>query len=89
MLIPTIVFATDFTGRVVSVLDGDTIEVLLNTHPERVRLSGIDCPEKGQAFGKRAKQATSGLVFEKESPLPTDLDRGGIGVLGNPGHSRA
>src|SRR5262249_23298219 len=36
----------DFTGPVVSVLDGDTIEVLHNTHPERVRLSGIDYPEK-------------------------------------------
>jgi endonuclease YncB( thermonuclease family) len=37
----------DFTGPVVSVLDGDRIEVLHSTHPERVRLSGIDCPEKG------------------------------------------
>jgi len=44
------------------VLDGDTIEVLHNTHPERVRLSGIDCPEKGQAFGLRAKRAASPLV---------------------------
>jgi len=56
----------NFTGPVVSVLDGDTIEVLHNTHPERVRLSGIDCPEKGQAFGNRAKQAASELVFEEE-----------------------
>jgi endonuclease YncB( thermonuclease family) len=39
---------------VVSLLDGDTIEVLHNNHPERIRLSGIDCAEKGQAFGKRA-----------------------------------
>ena len=46
----------DFSGPVVSVLDGDTIEVLHNTYPERIRLSGIDCPEKGQAFGKKARQ---------------------------------
>jgi micrococcal nuclease len=61
----------DFSGPVVSVLDGDTIEVLHNTHPERVRLSGIDCPEKGQAFGNRAKQAASALVFGRDVVLQT------------------
>lgn len=61
----------DFSGRVVSVLDGDTLEVLHNQHPERIRLSGIDCPEKGQAFGKRAKQAVSDLAFGKEVTIQT------------------
>ena len=50
---------------------GDTIEVLHHTHPERIRLSGIDCPEKGQAFGNRAKQAASALVFGKDVILQT------------------
>jgi micrococcal nuclease len=57
---------TDFTGTVVSVLDGDTLEVLNGHHPERIRLSGIEYPEKGQAFGKRPKQAASALAFGKE-----------------------
>ena len=61
----------DFTGPVVSVLDGDTIEVLHNQHPERIRLSGIDCPEKGQAYGQKAKHAASSLVFGKEVTLQT------------------
>ena len=61
----------NFSGPVVSILDGDTIEVLHNTHPERIRLSGIDCPEKGQAFGKRAKQAASAFVFGKDVMLQT------------------
>ena len=61
--------AADFTGPVVSVLDGDTIEVLHNTYPERIRLSGIDCPEKGQAYGKRAKQAASELAHGTEVTL--------------------
>jgi len=39
--------AGGFTGQVVGVLDGDTIEVLHNQHAERIRLSGIACPEKG------------------------------------------
>ena len=61
----------DFSGPVVSVLDGDTIEVLHSQHPERIRLSGIDCPEKGQAFGTRAKQAASELVYGKEVTVHT------------------
>jgi len=68
ILVGTEAFA-DFTAPVVSILDGDTIEVMQNQHPERIRLSGIDCPEKGQAFGKRAKEATSALVFAKQVRL--------------------
>jgi micrococcal nuclease len=56
---PVLGLAAGFTGLVVSVLDGDTIEVLHNDRPECIRLSGIDCPEKGQAYGTRAKQAVS------------------------------
>jgi len=68
----------DFSGPVVSVLDGDTIEVLHNHHATRVRLNGIDCPEKGQAYGKKAKQAASTLVFGKEVTLQTyGLDKYG------------
>ena len=58
--------ARDFIGKVVGVSDGDTINVLHNGKAERIRLSGIDCPEKGQAFGQRAKQLTSALVFGKD-----------------------
>ena len=64
------VLAADYSGQVVSILDGDTIEVLHNNHPERIRLNGIDCPEKGQAYGNRAKQAASALVFGKGSHAP-------------------
>jgi micrococcal nuclease len=67
----SLLFASDFSGPVVSVLDGDTIEVLHNNRAERIRLSGIDCPEKGQAYGQRAKQAASGLVYGKEVSLHT------------------
>lgn len=63
--------AGEFTGQVVGVLDGDTLEVLTGHHTERIRLSGIDCPEKGQAFGQKAKQAASAWVFSKEVTLQT------------------
>jgi len=49
----SIVLATNFAIPIVSVLDGDTIEVLRNHHPEHIRLNGVDCPEKGQVYGTR------------------------------------
>ena len=70
--------AAEFTGKVVGVIDGDTIEVLHNGQAERIRLNGIDCPEKGQPFGKKAKQFTSALVFSKEVTIkPYKRDRHG------------
>ncbi len=76
--------AADFTGRVVGVADGDTITVLHNGKGERIRLHGVDCPEKRQAFGKRAKQLTSNLVFGKTVTVQVvDRDRYGhtVGVV--------
>ena len=63
--------AADFSGPVVSALDGDTIDVLHNQRPERIRLSGIDCPEKGQAYGQKAKQAASAIAFGKNVKIQT------------------
>ena len=45
--------AQTYTGKVTAVKDGDTIEMLVNGKPLRIRLYGIDCPEKGQPFGER------------------------------------
>ncbi len=78
ILLARAALAADYSGPVVSVLDGDTIEVLHNTQPERIRLNGIDCPEKGQAFGKNAKHAASALVFGEDVTLQTHgLDKCG------------
>jgi micrococcal nuclease len=43
---------------VVGISDGDTISVMHNGRAEKIRLNGIDCPEKRQAFGQLAKQFT-------------------------------
>ena len=55
------------SGKVIGVLDGDTVEMLdasKTTH--RIRLAGIDAPEKAQPFGQRAKEHLSDLVFGKQ-----------------------
>lgn len=56
----------DFTGRVVAVADGDTITVLHDFTPVKIRFIGIDAPEKKQAFGRLARQGMSELVFGRE-----------------------
>lgn len=53
-------------GKVVAILDGDTIEVMQGGKAQRIRLSEIDCPEKSQAYGARARQFTSSLVIGKQ-----------------------
>lgn len=67
-----------FSGKVVGVSDGDTITVMHEDKGEKVRLYGIDCPEKGQAFGQKAKRFTSDMVFGKVVEVePLDTDRYG------------
>lgn len=58
--------AETLQGRVVSIADGDTITVLDADHQQhKIRLSGMDAPEKKQPFGQRSKENLSELVFGK------------------------
>jgi micrococcal nuclease len=68
---PVTCFADTIGGQVVGIIDGDSIEVLHDKKPERIRLFGIDCPEKWQPFGDKAKQATSSLLFGKDVRIET------------------
>ena len=52
-------------GRVTGIVDGDTIDVLVDERPIRIRLAGIDTPERGQPWSLRSKQALSERVFGK------------------------
>lgn len=57
-------FAAQLQGRVVGVSDGDTVTVLTDEHRQfKIRLSGIDAPEKKQAFGSFSKQTLSQRIY--------------------------
>lgn len=65
-LFSVIALADQLQGRVVGITDGDTITVLDSSNTQyKIRLSGIDAPERGQAFGQASKQNLSGLIFGK------------------------
>jgi endonuclease YncB( thermonuclease family) len=78
-----------FEARVVSVADGDTITVLDADNTQiRIRLYGIDCPERRQPFGNRARQATADAVMGKTVNVhPIETDRYGrtVAVVAAPG----
>lgn len=68
-------------GKVVGVTDGDTIKVLCEGVETKVRLNQIDTPERGQAFGSKAKEVLSNLVFNRTVRLEiVDTDRYGRAV---------
>jgi len=60
-------FQSVIKGRVVGITDGDTFTLLTPDHIQyKIRLHGIDAPEKGQDFGSRSKQALGTLISGKE-----------------------
>lgn len=59
-------FATSFSGMVITVIDGDTIDVLHNKKPERIRLHGIDAPEIFWTI-LTMSNGVSGVVNETQS----------------------
>lgn len=71
--------AAELEGRVVRVLDGDTIEVLsASQERHRIRLANIDAPEKSQAFGQRSRQNLTKLVAGRHVTVEVqDTDRYG------------
>ena len=59
--------AAALTGRIVSIVDGDTVTLLdANLQQHKIRLSGIDAPEKRQPFGNRSRLHLGALVFGRQ-----------------------
>jgi micrococcal nuclease len=67
----------ELTGRVVAIADGDTLTVLdAEKTQHKIRLAGIDAPEKGQPFGTKARENLAGKVFKQDVRVEViDVDR--------------
>ena len=65
--------AAEIHGKVVGVSDGDTVTVLdAEQHQHKIRLAGIDAPEKAQAFGQASKRSLSDMVYGREVDVSWD-----------------
>jgi micrococcal nuclease len=76
------IYAQTLTGKVIGVKDGDTVVVIDATNNQTtLRLAEVDCPEKAQAFGNKAKQFTSDQVYLKQIKYKvTTTDRYGRSI---------
>jgi micrococcal nuclease len=68
--------AQNITGKVTAIKDGDTIEITDRGKTIKIRFFGIDCPEKTQDFGTKAKEYTEGQCFGKTvTIIPHGIDK--------------
>ena len=88
-ILPILVIA-QLKGKVVGITDGDTFKLLTADNKQiKVRLYGIDCPEKKQDFGQVAKQFLSNQIFGKQVEVDEkNIDRYGrtIGIVFTDNH---
>ncbi len=76
--VPVVLPAGAVPADIVGVTDGDTLTAIVDGRQLKVRLNGIDAPEKKQAFGNASKRALSDLVFgQRVSIVPLGKDRWG------------
>jgi endonuclease YncB( thermonuclease family) len=60
------VTAVTLEGKIIAIADGDTLTILDEGKLQhKVRIEGIDAPEKGQPFGQRSKEHVSRLAHGK------------------------
>ncbi|HAG9068330.1 TPA: thermonuclease family protein [Escherichia coli] len=82
VILPPTLFAAQIQGKVIRVLDGDTVDVLQERQPVRVRLLNIDAPEKKQPFGRWSTNQLKALLAGQSVTVSyTQTDRYGR-VLG-------
>ena len=81
-ILTTAIHAETLTGRVVGIADGDTLTLLDDTKTQhKIRLSGIDSPEKSQPFGQHCKKSLSDLAYDRVATVETTkLDRYGRAI---------
>lgn len=61
------------SGKAIKIVDGDTFDLLTEEKKTlRIRMNGIDCPERKQDFYQAAKNALSNYIFYKEVTLVTN-----------------
>ena len=57
---------SEISGKVIAIIDGDTYDVLIHDNKTiRIRMEGIDAPERGMPFFRKSKDYLAKLCFNK------------------------
>lgn len=62
-----VVISASHAAEVIRIANGDTLTVLVDQKPVKIRLANIDASERKQAFGKRSRQSLAELCFRKDA----------------------
>lgn len=77
-LLLALVFITSaaMAHQVIGIADGDTLTLLVNQKPLKIRLANIDAPEKKQPFGQKSKESLSEMCWGKDAQYePQTIDQ--------------
>jgi micrococcal nuclease len=66
-LLASLISSTALAHRVIGIADGDTLTLLVDQRPVKIRIHGIDAPERRQPFGTRSRQSLSDLCWGKDA----------------------
>lgn len=69
LLVSGSIQGAEFIAKVIAVLDGDTVLIRRNNALVKIRLAGIDAPEKSQLFGETSRRSLSGMVLGKQAKI--------------------
>ncbi|HEY8354504.1 MAG TPA: thermonuclease family protein [Methylophilaceae bacterium] len=74
LLLPLVTLADELVGKVVHVSDGDSMIVQVNETKLRVRMHGIDAPERTQPYNRKARQSLVELVADRTVTVQYDKE---------------
>lgn len=83
LFIPTLCFTQEYSGTILRVIDGDTFVFQTETGNLKVRMFGIDAPEKSQEFGQESKAFLERYNHKAGNLKKTGIDKYGriLGIL--------
>jgi endonuclease YncB( thermonuclease family) len=67
--------ADDVVGIVDAIIDGDTLDLMVDERLMRIRLQGINTTERGEPWSRKAKEALAAMTYQKQARIALNGER--------------